>query len=107
MSWPAWRLGWTDRLVTSVEPRTACDIACHTADMTRGWGPRFDEKGNPSHLPDGTVLDAKAASKAAKEAEKLRKQRAPLEKRMVDDPCFLVKLRQEVNDLSADMNNAG
>lgn len=67
---------------------------------------RFDSKGNPTHLPDGNALDSKAASKAAKDADRLRKQRAPYEKRLADDPAFLQKLRQEVEDLAAEVDGA-
>lgn len=67
---------------------------------------KFDSKGNPTHLPDGNALDSKAASKAAKDADRLRKQRAPYEKRLADDPAFLQKLRQEVEDLAAEVDGA-
>ena len=70
------------------------------------WLRRFDDKGNPTHAPDGSPLDTKAASKAAKEAEKLRKQRAPLEKRLADDPQFLHRLRQEAEELAAEVDGA-
>lgn len=55
---------------------------------------------------EGAALDPKAASKAAKEAEKLRKQRAPLEKRLADDPAFLDRLRQELEELALEVNAA-
>ena len=74
---------------------------------SRRCGYRFDNKGNPTHGPEGAALDAKAASKAAKEAEKLRKQRATLEKRLADNPDFLTDLHQELKKLADDLSAHG
>lgn len=67
---------------------------------------RFDETGNPTHAADGAALEPKAASKAAKEADKLRKARGPLDKKLAEDPAFLDKLRQEMSDLEIEVTQA-
>ncbi|KAK9802975.1 hypothetical protein WJX73_002469 [Symbiochloris irregularis] len=67
---------------------------------------KFDKTGNPTHTAEGTALEPKAASKAAKEADKLRKARGPLDKKLAEDPAFLDKLRKEMSDLETEVTQA-
>ena len=59
--------------------------------------------GDPTHDAAGALLAGKAVDKAKKEAEKQRKVRAPLEKKLADDPGFLVALREEVERMTKEL----
>jgi cysteinyl-tRNA synthetase len=61
---------------------------------------RWDEAGEaPTHDKEGAELDGKAKDKAKKEADKARKVREPLAKRLAEDPGFLGVLGEEVEAL--------
>ena len=64
---------------------------------------RFDSQGNPTHDADGAVLPPKAAKKAAKDADALRKPRDLLSKRLKDDPHFMSKLQQQADELQRNL----
>ena len=68
---------------------------------------RFDASGNPTHDADGAALAPKAAKKAAKDADALRKPREQLAKKLRDDPQFLNKLQQDVASLQESLRQAG
>jgi len=63
----------------------------------------FGGDGLPSADKDGNRLEGKAVEKARKDVEKAEKVRAPLRKKLEDDPEFLTKLSAEVELLSAEL----
>lgn len=64
---------------------------------------KFGEDGLPTADKDGSPLDDKALSKAKKEVDKAAKVRAPLEKKLQEDPQFMAKLQEEVERLTAEV----
>lgn len=62
---------------------------------------KFDpETGEPTHDKEGAALEGKAKDKARKELEKLKKVREPLVKKTEEDPDFLMKIKEEIEQLS-------
>lgn len=65
---------------------------------------QFDpETGDPTHDKDGNLLEGKAKDKAKKEMDKIRKTRAPIEKKLQEDPEYLVKLDAEIDGLTTQL----
>ncbi|KAI3425944.1 hypothetical protein D9Q98_007914 [Chlorella vulgaris] len=70
------------------------------ADKYSQWDP---EGGMPTHDKQGAALAGKALDKALKEVEKQRKLRAPLEKKLSEDPACLQTLATEIRMLRAEL----
>ncbi|PRW33977.1 Cysteinyl-tRNA synthetase isoform C [Chlorella sorokiniana] len=82
---------------------------------------RFDAAGEPSHDKEGAALEGKgldkarkevekqkkALDKALKEVEKQKKVRAPLEKKLAEDPAFLQALAADIAALAAELAALG
>jgi cysteinyl-tRNA synthetase len=64
---------------------------------------KFGEDGLPTADKDGNPLDDKALSKAKKDVDKAAKVRAPLEKKLQEEPQFMAKLQEEVERLTAEV----
>lgn len=66
---------------------------------------RFDPgSGDPTHDAAGAALEGKALDKGRKEVERLRRVRAPLDKRVAEEgPGFLEALRAEAEGLEAQL----
>lgn len=74
------------------------------ADKFSTWDPA---SGDPTHDKEGAALEGKAVDKAKKEVEKQRKVRAPLEKKLEEDPAFLSSLAADVATLTAELAALG
>ena len=87
--------------------RTVTELSAGLASRAMRLACRFDDSGNPTHDADGAQLAPKAAKKAVKDAEALRKPRQQLVKKLRDDPQFLDKLKQDVASLRQALQQAG
>ena len=64
---------------------------------------KFGTDGIPTADKDGNALEGKAVERAKKDVEKAAKVRAPLQKKLEDDPFFLEKLKAEVDELASEL----
>lgn len=64
---------------------------------------KFGEDGYPTADKDGNPLDGKALEKAKKDVEKAAKIRAPLGKKLDEDPKFLESLAAEVEAMTREL----
>ncbi|KAL4430549.1 hypothetical protein ABPG77_005789 [Micractinium sp. CCAP 211/92] len=63
--------------------------------------------GEPTHDKEGAALEGKALDKARKEVEKQKKVRAPLEKKLAEEPTFLQTLAADIAKLAAELAALG
>jgi cysteinyl-tRNA synthetase len=60
---------------------------------------QFDAQGVPTHDAEGKELSKSAKSKLSKEFQKRQKDHAKLQGQLQADPQFLVKLKQELDEI--------
>ncbi|GMH38778.1 hypothetical protein BSKO_06662 [Bryopsis sp. KO-2023] len=69
---------------------------------------QFDaETGNPTHSKDGALLEGKALDNAKKDMDKIRKRRAPFEKKLEQDPDYLANAEKEISEVKAEIAELG
>ena len=64
---------------------------------------KFGDDGLPTADKDGNALEGKGMDKAKKDVEKAAKVRAPLQKKIEENPAFLESLKAEVDELTAEL----